>query len=542
MWLRIRKSAAALLAFVALAVPAAAQTSASGAISPRVQDRLVHLFAPEPLQQSITIPNTFVNGTVADATQVNANFTALASAALNRNGGTMLGTLNSRALTPTSDATYDVGTSVLRYRDGWFSRNGSFAGTLAVTGAATFSSTFTINGLTYTWPASQSASAFLQTNGSGTLVWQSSQPPRGCDVRLTLVSGTPITVTDATAVTSIYATPYVPSGGPAYCATYDGSSTWTSLPLTELTQALGTLVNGQAYDVFLYNNAGVLATELNEWANATVTMTIAAPGVVTWTAHGMATGNSITFTTTGALPTGLTANTVYYITVVDANTFKLSTSLITVGAGTFITTSGSQSGVHTGHQPQARKDAIVGQNGVPVKTGATTRRLVGAFFTTTTTTTEDSTLKRDVSNYYNTVCRPMRVTDSTASWSWGTNAFQQANASTANQLEALFATAEHTLDLSVSHFGGGAAGAGNEIRTAIGDGSTTTADAAVTGGASSTAGGGGYTGGLMTGRLNKVPTAGLHHFLWLEKSNGGVAVTWNAYGTGTNGLSGCVMN
>lgn len=152
MWRPIRNLAFALLVALA-ATPAGAQTSAS----PRVQARLAHLFdAPA---QSITIPNTFVNGTVADATQVNANFTALSSNALNRNGGTMLGTLNSRALTPTSDATYDLATNVLRFRDGFFSRNVTIGGTT------------TLNSLAYTWPASQTANYYLQTNGSGALAW-----------------------------------------------------------------------------------------------------------------------------------------------------------------------------------------------------------------------------------------------------------------------------------------------------------------------------------------------------------------------------------
>jgi hypothetical protein len=114
--------------------------------------------------QSITIPNSFVNLTIADAAQVNANFSALSSNALNRNGGTMLGTLNSRALTPTADATYDVGTSSLRYRDGFFSRNVTIAGTTI------------LNALTYTWPASQSVASYLANNGSGTLAWTAGTP------------------------------------------------------------------------------------------------------------------------------------------------------------------------------------------------------------------------------------------------------------------------------------------------------------------------------------------------------------------------------
>ncbi len=86
---------------------------------------------------------------------------------------------------------------------------------------------------------------------------------------------------------------------------------------------------------------------INFYATATVTITIAAPGVVTWTSHGLISGQKIQLTTTGALPTGLSINTSYWVTVVDANTFKLSTSLATARAATFITTTGSQSGVHT---------------------------------------------------------------------------------------------------------------------------------------------------------------------------------------------------
>ncbi len=86
---------------------------------------------------------------------------------------------------------------------------------------------------------------------------------------------------------------------------------------------------------------------INYYSTATVTITIAAPGVVTWTAHGLVSGQKIQLATTGALPTGLAAATTYWITKVDADTFKLSTSLANAQAATFITTTGSQSGVQT---------------------------------------------------------------------------------------------------------------------------------------------------------------------------------------------------
>lgn len=80
----------------------------------------------------------------------------------------------------------------------------------------------------------------------------------------------------------------------------------------------------------------------------TATITIAAPGVVTLTAHGLATGQIVYFTTTGALPTGLVATTGrYWVISLTANTFNLATSLANAIAGTTITTSGTQSGTHT---------------------------------------------------------------------------------------------------------------------------------------------------------------------------------------------------
>lgn len=89
-------------------------------------------------------------------------------------------------------------------------------------------------------------------------------------------------------------------------------------------------------------------------SRSTVTITIASPGIVTWANHGLAAGAPIVFSTTGALPTGLTAGTIYYVLADTRDTFKLATSI----GGSAINTSGSQSGIHTatgnpnkGHDP-----------------------------------------------------------------------------------------------------------------------------------------------------------------------------------------------
>jgi len=76
----------------------------------------------------------------------------------------------------------------------------------------------------------------------------------------------------------------------------------------------------------------------------TFTVTIASPAVFTLVAHGLQVGELIRFTTTGALPTGLSANTDYFVSnVPSADTFRVSATL----GGADVNTSGSQSGTHT---------------------------------------------------------------------------------------------------------------------------------------------------------------------------------------------------
>lgn len=81
--------------------------------------------------------------------------------------------------------------------------------------------------------------------------------------------------------------------------------------------------------------------------SSVVTITIASPGVISWTAHGLVAGDKVHFTTTGALPTGLSVNTDYFVIAagLDANSFRVSTSR----GGGAVNTSGTQSGVHTAY-------------------------------------------------------------------------------------------------------------------------------------------------------------------------------------------------
>jgi hypothetical protein len=120
------------------------------------------------------------------------------------------------------------------------------------------------------------------------------------------------------------------------------SSTGTFTP-SQTNGIVGTTTNNNA-------NAGAVGEFVSQNASgspSTVTITIAAPGVITWTAHGLTTDQPVYFTTTGALPTGLTAGTTYYVvgSSITTNTFEVSAT----AGGAAITTTGTQSGTQTGN-------------------------------------------------------------------------------------------------------------------------------------------------------------------------------------------------
>lgn len=108
---------------------------------------------------------------------------------------------------------------------------------------------------------------------------------------------------------------------------YGEINTIAATPMLQLSSTLDGL------DTLVYNSS-------------TVTLTIASPCVVTWASHGIPNGYGVQITTTGTLPTGLTAGTTYYVINATTNTFQLSATK----GGSAINTSGSQSGTHTAKQ------------------------------------------------------------------------------------------------------------------------------------------------------------------------------------------------
>lgn len=75
------------------------------------------------------------------------------------------------------------------------------------------------------------------------------------------------------------------------------------------------------------------------------TVSIASPAVFTRNGHSLSAGDTVKFSTTGALPTGLNTTTNYFVSSagLTANTFQVSTTR----TGASVVTSGTQSGTHT---------------------------------------------------------------------------------------------------------------------------------------------------------------------------------------------------
>lgn len=336
------------------------------------------------------------------------------------------------------------------------------------TGAASFTAYAVLcGGTTTTGPVQAiagvgSAGQVLTSNGAGALpTFQAggagSSAPSAPQGRLTLQTGVPVMVTTQSAKTTVYYTPYQGQ----YVPLYDGSvfamtSTGGELSqaTTDTTKSPAAVAAESCYDVFVWTDGGTIrATRGPAWKlTATVTITIATPCVVTWTGHGLREGAPVVFTTTGALPTGLTAGTVYYVgRSPAANTFNVSTTVANAAAGTFIATTGSQSGVQTGTNSDTSRGTgagtteLVMTNGILLNANSITNGPAASRGTYVGTIRSNSSSQIDwifgglaangteaklyVWNAYNRVSVTTAMQDSTNSWTYSTTTWRSANAS-----------------------------------------------------------------------------------------------------------------
>lgn len=186
------------------------------------------------------------------------------------------------------------------------------------------------------------------------------------DGRLTLTSGTPVTIGDVTAATAIYYTPYKGNKIALYNGTF-----WQLFKFSELTLSLSALTADKNYDVFVYNNSGTLTLESLIWTN-----------------------------------------------------------------------------------DSTRATALVRQDGVLIKSGATSRRYLGTFRTTGTTgQTEDSNANRFLFDGVTPILRTLYKTEATASWTYATATWRPWNNSVANRVSFVVGQDAYVNVYCVTSFG-----------------------------------------------------------------------------------------
>lgn len=93
-----------------------------------------------------------------------------------------------------------------------------------------------------------------------------------------------------------------------------------------------------------------------------VTVSVAAPGIVTWAGgHGLEVGAPVMFTPTGGtLPTGLVAGTIYYVVAAGFTPTKFSVAATPGGAAIATTAAGSATSITATAQPAGQTEMFYG--------------------------------------------------------------------------------------------------------------------------------------------------------------------------------------
>lgn len=248
--------------------------------------------------------------------------------------------------------------------------------------------------------------------------------PKTNDYRLTGSSGVAVTTTDVTAITTLYWTPL--SG--TRVALYTGER-WKLHQPGEVSLSLSGLIKGVCYDIFAFDDDGVVTLEALAWKK------VAASNSPTAGSNKV-----INLADTATLEVGMD------VTVRDGSNSEIC-RITAVVASTSITVDALAASYTTPdvYGYRARAIALVLQDGVYVKSGATTRRLLGTIaITDTTGQTEDSVANRLVWNAHIPARkrRTLLRRESTDSWTYSTAAWRQANGSKANQVNFVTGLAE----------------------------------------------------------------------------------------------------
>jgi hypothetical protein len=336
--------------------------------------------------------------------------------------------------------------------------------------------------------------------------------------RLTTESNTPYSVSDRTAQTTIYLTPL--SGADARVSVYNGSK-WVEKKLTQKSVAVPSTLF-RLFDVFLYDNAGTLTLETTDWNQTTGSITAATaalPCVITSTAHGNSVGDLIGVAgITGTLGTnsdrGLNGR-IFRVSATAADTMTLegsdTQSLTYTSGGTWYKI------------PNTRATALATQDGVYVKSGATTRRYVGTCMTTGVSgQTEDSEVRRFVWNYYNRFERKLKKIEATDNWTYNVDAWRPTNNRIDNRVQVVVGVRESLINLRLANIAASDSAGDYAINSIVRNRATTATDdcwAQVGGGAANLL-------AVLAAHLNDIAPLGYSFYQWVETRVGAGILTF----------------
>ena len=181
-----------------------------------------------------------------------------------------------------------------------------------------------------------------------------------------------------------------------------------------------------------------------------------------------------------------------------------------------------------------RATALTTQDGVYVKTGATTRRYVGTIYIDSGGgAVSDTYLLRHVYNAYNRESRAMRRLSATGSWTYSINTKRQANADTANQLSFMDGLGETAVSARLIAVAQNTSQA--VINVGIGlDSTSVFATGDLSSEVSTPAAGQTFVIAQWTG----FPGVGRHTLVWLEAAQAVGTTTWYGAGGGQYAQSG----
>lgn len=180
-----------------------------------------------------------------------------------------------------------------------------------------------------------------------------------------------------------------------------------------------------------------------------------------------------------------------------------------------------------------RATALLLQDGIYLRTGATTRRYVGTIRATAANQTQDTERQRFVWNYQNPVARYFYVTDGTNSWTYTTNNWRSANNSTANRVEVVIGLAETLVEARVMSFITNGSGTLNYFSSGVGIDTTTVNSASIRGAGSNNA-----MYNQVWGEYRGYPGIGYHFLQWVERGAGTSITVYGDNGDNTRYRSG----